>query len=158
MSWLMEIDDFWDDFLAWLPFLLALAEIIVLVTFIGWVLMTKSDSISAVAWCLLIIFLPFAGAFLFYLFGYQHVERPLRRKRRHKLLYRSPAPRAGDDASQPPMGTEDGDLDGTTELHRAMHRVACRSGAYPLTLGNRINFYHEGKTAYDAMFEAIEAA
>ena len=58
---------------------------------IGWVLMTKSDSTSAVAWCLLIFFLPLVGAAFFYLFGYQHVNRPLRRKRRPiRYLYICP--------------------------------------------------------------------
>src|SRR6516225_9576398 len=94
--------DFWADFLAWLPFLIGLLDIVLTVVCIIWVLMIKQDSTSAVAWCLFIFFLPMAGAALFYLFGYQHVDRPLHRKRRHKLLYRSPAPRTTADAAEPP--------------------------------------------------------
>src|SRR5213596_796526 len=98
----LELNDFWEDFLAWLPFLIGLADLVICTAFIAWVLMTKSDSTSAVAWCLLIFFLPLLGAALFYLLGYQHVARPLHRKRRHKLTYRSPAERTPADAHVPP--------------------------------------------------------
>src|SRR5437868_5917445 len=55
---------------------------------IPWILMTKKESTSAVAWCLLVFFVPFLGSLLFVLFGYQHVHRPLKRKRRHKTHFR----------------------------------------------------------------------
>jgi cardiolipin synthase A/B len=152
------IDDFWGDFLAWLPILLGLAEIAILVFFIGWALMSKSDSTAAVSWCLLIFFLPVIGAALFYLLGYQHVDRPLRRKRRHKLLYRAQATRTGKDATPPPGEGKDVNFDQVAELHQEMHRVAARSGAYPLTLGNHVDIYHEGQTAYDAMLASIREA
>jgi cardiolipin synthase A/B len=158
MPFFLQLDDFWDDFLAWLPFLLGLVNLVVCVLFIAWVLMTKSDSTSAVAWCLLIFFLPLAGAAIFYLFGYQHVDRPLHRKRRHKLQYRSTAPRTGADAPEPPGQATDSRVDKPPPLHVALHRVASRTGAYPMTLGNAIDFYHEGRPCFDAMLEAIRGA
>ena len=48
-----------------------------------WILVTKKNATSAVAWCLLVIFVPLIGPLLFLLFGYQHVSRPLSRKRQH---------------------------------------------------------------------------
>jgi cardiolipin synthase A/B len=158
MPFLIEVDDFWRDFLAWLPYLLGLANILLISVCIGWVLMTKSDSTSAVAWCLLIIFLPLLGAALLYLLGYQHVERPLYRKRRHKQRYKSPASRTGADALEPPPESNESQVDHAADLYRELHVVAMRSGAFPLTLGNKIVFFHEGRPAFDAMLAAIHGA
>jgi len=154
----MDLEDFWRDFLAWLPYLLGLGNLVVITVCIGWVLMTKSDSTSAVAWCLLIFFLPLVGAALFYLLGYQHVDRPLHRKRRHKLLYQSPATRTGADAAEPPPAHGEAEVDHAAEVYRELHLVASRSGAYPLTLGNRVEIFHEGRPALDAMLAAIQGA
>src|SRR5437867_10120676 len=54
---------------------------------IAWILITKKNSTSAVAWCLLVFFLPIIGPLFFLLFGWQHVNRPLRRKRRQKKIF-----------------------------------------------------------------------
>src|SRR5437764_10142210 len=81
----------WEDFLDWLPYLLGAFDFVASVLCIAWVLMTKAEASSAIAWILLIFFLPFVGIVLFFLFGYQHVNRPLQRKRRHKLQYERPA-------------------------------------------------------------------
>jgi cardiolipin synthase len=128
------------------------AEVACLAVFIPWILMTKKDSTSAVAWCLLVIFLPFLGALFFLLFGYQHVSRPLQRKRRHKVRFG-----AGPSAAPAP-GIGAG---GSVELDRAwdgMARLARRFGAFPATAGNQVTLYHDGPPAYDAMLEAISAA
>ena len=57
-----------DAFLDWLPYLIGGLNMLVTSATLAWVLMTKPDSTSAVAWCLLIIFLPFVGAVFFYFF------------------------------------------------------------------------------------------
>ncbi len=153
MPWLF---DTWEDFLAWLPALLGLAAFLVTVLTIGWVLMTKADSTSAVAWILLVFFLPFLGAIFFYLFGYQHVSRPLRRKRRHKQHYQAPPnPPNYDSASHVPGSPAWGRL---PPLSDNLARLAHRLGAYAVTQGNAVDFYHEGQPAFDAMREAIAAA
>src|SRR5205807_1135624 len=54
---------------------------------IPWILMTKKDSTSAVAWCLLVFFLPLVGSLAFVMFGWQHVTLPLKRKRRHRVRF-----------------------------------------------------------------------
>src|SRR4051812_10241759 len=87
MSWLI---DAWQDLADWLPALLALFDFVLVAVMLAWVLTIKPDATSAVAWCLIIIFVPFLGAFLFVVFGYQHVDRPPRRKRLHKLRYDPP--------------------------------------------------------------------
>jgi cardiolipin synthase len=132
----LAIDESWGDFLAWMPYVIGLFNAVITLVFIAWVLMIKDDSTSAVAWCLLIFFVPLLGAFFFYLFGYQHVDRPL-------------------DAPGPPGQPAQAEAE---VLHAELHRVASRSGAYPMTLGNAVDFYHEGKPCFDAMLEAIRGA
>src|SRR5206468_647337 len=88
---------------------------------IAYVLVSKKNSTSAVAWCLLVFFLPLLGPFLFLLFGYQHVNRPLLRKRRHKRLFQRPPSATAQDS----MPDGDGvpgrlryDAMGSHRLHR----------------------------------------
>jgi cardiolipin synthase len=159
------MSSFWDvlhlfgnDLLDWLPPLIALVDFLIILVVLPWVLMTKTDSTSAVAWCLFIIFLPFFGALVFLLFGYQHVNRPLRRKRRHKAHYRPPiqlAQPAGE--AEPALAFADREGHART-LQEGLCRLAERFDGYPLTLGNRVDVYTDGQATYHAMFEAIQAA
>ena len=48
-----------DEFLGWLPYLVAVLNVVVTMWALACVLMTKHDSTSAVAWCLIIFFLFF---------------------------------------------------------------------------------------------------
>jgi cardiolipin synthase len=153
-----QLRHYWGDFVEWIPALVALLNLVIATSTLAWVLMTKPDPTSAVAWCLLIILLPFVGSILFYLFGYQHVNRPLQRKRLHKALYKQPqAPAQEDTAFAPvcPPGEAGSEPD---SLCQALHRLAHRFGASPLTSGNHVDYYHEGRPAFDAMLEAIHAA
>lgn len=156
MLWIFET---WEDFLAWLPPLLALLDFVLAALTIMWVLMTKTNSTSAVAWCLLVIFIPFLGPVLFFLFGYQHINRPLQRKRRHKEAYQAPPNPANYDTATLDI-TPAPTLIGGQEhpLSDALARLAYRFGAYSVTQGNHIDFYHEGQPAFDAMLEAIRSA
>jgi cardiolipin synthase len=128
---------------------------------IAWVLLTKKNPTSAVAWCLLIFFLPLLGPFFFLLFGYQHVHRPLLRKRRHKRIFqRKPAaagtesgPALAEIAGRPRDGAISAD-----DKADVLARLAQRFGAYPATAGNRITFYEAGQPAFDAKLEAIRSA
>src|SRR5262249_27318307 len=141
MAWLA---DAWTDFVDWLPWLIALLDVVVIVGTITWVLMIKSNATSAVAWCLLIIFLPFVGAILFFLFGYKHVSRPLRRKRRHKQKYQLP-PYPTDSASDVRSSIRGAAAAAEVPLNDSLSLLANRFGAYPLTLKNQVDFYHEGQ-------------
>jgi cardiolipin synthase len=154
--WWPSLDLAWDDFLSWLPALIAFLNVVVMVSTLMWVLMTKTDSTSAVAWCLLVIFLPFVGALMFVLFGDQHVGRPLKRKRRHTRQYRLPdAGAARGSAPAVALGKAEGSQ---PTLEQDLARLAERFDGYPLTQGNRVDFYHEGEPAYHAMLEAVHAA
>ncbi len=48
---------------------------------VPWIMSLKKESTSAVAWCLLVIFLPIFGAILFITFGYHSIYRPLKKKK-----------------------------------------------------------------------------
>jgi cardiolipin synthase len=117
---------------------------------IVWVLATKKNATSAVAWCLFVFFLPLLGPVVFLLFGYQHVNRPLSRKRRQRRSFQRRHPSARGESAAPDVSdTPDG---------RDLSRLARRFGAFPMTSGNQLDFYHDGSPAFEAMLEAIRAA
>jgi cardiolipin synthase len=157
MSWLVDL---WDHLVDWWPVLLTLAGLAVDAVTIAWILMTKTNSTSAVAWCLLVLFVPFFGALFYVLFGYQHIGRPLARKRRHKQSYRLPPyPPGYESASGRFIPAErGGQAAGDLSVAQRLALLADRFGAYPLTLGNQIDYYFDGQTAFPAMLEAIAAA
>jgi cardiolipin synthase len=145
MTWLQTLELDWE-LLA--PVWALLGPLLTAGTIV-WILATKKNQTSAVAWCLVVLFLPFFGPLLFLLFGYQHVSRPLRRKRRQRQRFRDETgnlPRAEAQAASLPAEDED------------VARLACRFGAFPVSAGNQLTFYHEGDTAFPAMLDAIRAA
>jgi cardiolipin synthase len=144
-----------DDLLEWLPYLIGALSMLLTSVTLAWVVMTKPDATSAVAWGLLIVFLPFLGPVLFYVFGYQHVNRPLKRKRRHKASYMLLYPRR---ERMHAGGAGPEDTAWRQSLPARMAALADRFGAQPMTRGNAIDFYHEGQPAFDAMLEAIRGA
>jgi cardiolipin synthase len=130
-----------------------IAEVALVLVTIPWILMTKKDSTSAVAWCLLVILLPIFGAVFFVIFGYQHVNRPLKRKRRHKIRFGQTHVAAL--APEMPAPAASPELDKSWE---GMARLAGRFGAFPVTPGNQVDVYHDGRPAIAAMLEAMSAA
>jgi cardiolipin synthase A/B len=154
MTWFF---DTWDDFLFWLPFLLGVLAFVGSVLTIGWVLMTKPEATSAIAWILLVLLLPFLGIVFFFLFGNQHINRPLKRKRHHRLKYARPANPANYDTNSYLLraAETEGHLEGLSET---LAKLAYRLGSYHVTEGNQVDYYFEGRPAFDAMLEAIRAA
>ena len=152
------MDDFWNEFLNWWPYLIGIVNFILIAVFLPQVLMYKAESTSAVAWGLVIVFLPLIGVGLFALFGYQHISRRVRQKRRHKELYRlnSPGRRRRQGASR--VGNQTPDAEPLSDLCPRMVHLAGEFDAQDVTPGNQIDFYYEGKSAYDAMLLAIRQA
>jgi len=129
----------------------ALVSMVLLVVTIPWILLTKRDSTSAVAWCLLVFFVPIMGSIFFVLFGYQHIHRRLKKKRKHKKLFG--LTHGGFPAEIPPEQADQPDA-----LWKGMSSLATRFGAFPITTGNSVCFYHEGISALEAIREAIASA
>lgn len=126
-------------------------DVVIVIVFIAWILNIKKDPMSAVAWCLTVILLPYFGAFLFLLLGYQHVDRPLRRKRRQRASFRILLDQADAD-------TQPTDSSAAEFSWHGMARLANRLDAFMPALGNQVDFYSEGTAAYAAKLRAIAAA
>ena len=123
---------------------LALLNIGLSVATIVWVLSVKREPTSALAWCLLVLFVPLFGSLLFVLLGYQSIHVPLKRKRRHAERFRGRL-----------LAPDGPDADGGYE---GLAGLARRLGAAPLVGGNAVELYHDGAPAYEAMLEAIRSA
>jgi len=111
----------------------------------------KREPVSALAWVLAIIFLPYIGAIVFILFGNNHIERPLTRKRRHRSDFHTFYPTPSRKQGVFPEGV-------TSEYWSPLCELMTRITDLPPTSGNDISLYYEGKAAYQAMFKAIDAA
>jgi len=131
----------------------AALEVVVTVCVIPWVLMTKRDSTAAMAWCLVVILVPLLGAFLFGVFGYQRVNRPLSKRRRHRSLFRSGHPPRTHEATH---GSRHGDAPDQT--WNRLGDLALRVNAFPVSPGNAVTLYNDTQKAFDGLLEAIAAA
>lgn len=122
------------------------------------VLLERKEPSSTVAWALVLLFLPGAGAILFLMFGRDRVRVPLRGK---EAADRALAARAGPvsarrpAASAPRQAPED-DMT-TPPVLRDLFHVSRALGAEP-THGNRVDLLVDGEATYKALETAIEEA
>lgn len=143
----MSITDFvtryWPDITGWLVVLNAAVTVATLL----WVMNSKREPMSAIAWSLTVLLLPFVGAFLFFMFGYQSIARPLKRRRRRRSAYKR--------LSGSPDGQPRADV---PERWDVLAKLGHHGDGFPVTGGNAVALYHDGKSAFDAMIAAIRAA
>jgi cardiolipin synthase len=135
----------------YLPHITLVLDVVVVLVVIPWVLMTKRNSTAAVAWCLVVLLMPLVGALLFWVFGYAHVSRPLRRVQRQRSAFRAKHPPRQQEAAR---GEEDVDTSTWCDLGE----VACRVRAFPVSVGNAVRLYHDTAAAFDALLDAVAAA
>jgi cardiolipin synthase len=128
----------------------AVADLLLLGAFIPWILMTKRNATAAVAWCLVVIFLPLLGALLFWMFGYAHITRPLRRVQRQRSAFRARHPPTQQQAAR---GAEE-----DVATWNNLGEVACRVQAFPVSPGNAVTLYHDTALAFDALLASMAAA
>jgi cardiolipin synthase len=140
---------YWAEITTWT----AVVDALLVIAAIPWVLSIKKEPTSAIAWLLLVVFLPIFGVLLFILFGYQSVYRPLVRKRRHRSSFRATNPTGRQPAEGEAASTEPGEL-----TWEGMGRLASQLDAYPITSGNALSFYYNGASAFEAMYAAVRAA
>src|SRR6516162_2966374 len=104
----------------------------ILVIVIPWVLLTKKEPTSAVAWCLAVLLMPLVGGLLFWFFGYNRVHRQVRRKRAHHEHYLE---------SHPPRTREANREAASDPAVSEIAQQALRARAYPPSAGNAVNLY-----------------
>ncbi|HEV8062358.1 MAG TPA: cardiolipin synthase [Gemmataceae bacterium] len=124
-----------------------------------WVLSSRKESTSTVAWCLVLILLPFLGPIIFYILGYQHVSRPLSRKQRHRRWFHTTKADSRVDwtPAEPGADQEDRSVEPDPEW-ADFAKLAQRYGAAPMTSGNHLEHYEDGDPAFAAMLESIRNA
>jgi cardiolipin synthase A/B len=126
---------------------LVILHIVLVVGTLTWVLHIKRETMSAIAWCLTVILVPFAGAFLFFLFGSQTVNRRIRHNQQKRSAYKKTA------------GGPDGKpATDVPERWDTLARLGHHGDGFPVTGGNAVTLYHDGHPAFEAMLEAIKAA
>src|SRR5262245_6817143 len=132
---------------------LAAVDALLIALVIPVVLFKKRDPTVAVAWCLVVLLVPVAGAALFWMFGFNYVQRRVMRKRRHRDAFdrQHPPARHEADRGAPPLE------DDQTVPH-PLARLALAVNAFPVSDGNRVTLYHETVQAQEALLAAIAAA
>jgi len=136
----------WQEVTGWLSLVYFILVILTLLS----ILSLKKESVPAVAWCLTVIFIPGIGLVFFWLLGYQSVYRPLKRKQRHARAFKKRADATGD-FTTPASSAPRNEWEDLSMLARQL-------GAAPMIPGNRVEFYHAGLPAYEAMLKAIREA
>ncbi len=142
MSFTQFVGAFWQDIAGWL----ALAYVVLTLGTLGAVLHLKREPMSAIAWALTVILLPFLGPGLFFVFGYQNIHRRLMRQKWQRKAYKQLTTRTdGTSADVPPQCD-------------VLARLGHHGDGFPVTGGNAVTLYHDGTTAFDAMLAAIARA
>ena len=119
---------------------------------IPWVLLTKRDSTAAIAWSLAIFLLPLVGFFLFWVFGFNHINRRLGRKRAHRRAFReAQPPRVPEAARGNPQESAD-------ETFAGLGQLAVKLGGFPVSGGNSVTLYADTKEAMKSLLDAIAGA
>jgi cardiolipin synthase len=150
MSYPDFIARFWQDIAGWA----VLLNVVLTVATLLWVMHLKREPMSAIAWCLAVLMLPFLGPALFALFGYQTIHRPIEKRKRRRRAYRELAQDAPAEAN-PGGGSPPVDVPARWEV---LARLAHHPDGFPVTAGNHLSFYQTGGPAYAAMLEAIAGA
>ncbi|MCS7161205.1 MAG: cardiolipin synthase [Gemmatales bacterium] len=146
-----------SEFIAEHPLALVLSAIAIvhalsIVLGVPWVLYTKKESPSAPAWALTVIGVPVLGIILFALFGYNYVYRPIRKRRRLRLSA------AARERSLPEHLQRGQARPRSSPTWNNLGQLAAQLGAFPVSYGNRVRFYHQTRDAFEDMFQAIDQA
>jgi len=117
------------------------------------IMRNKEEVRSAISWIGLVWLAPVFGLLAYMLFGVSRIRRRARLSRQKRGL----APRSGAlvDPGGPQLTDAKPDIENRWRAHA---RLAGRVCATPLTLGNKIEPLEGGRTAYDAMIDAIDKA
>jgi cardiolipin synthase len=125
-------------------------DLLIVVAVIPWILMTKRNATAAIMWCLVVLLMPLLGPLLFWVFGYNHVSRPLRRVQRQRSAFRALHPPRKQEAAR---GSDE-----AIPTWCDLGEVGCKVNAFPVSDGNSVALYHDTAAAFDALLAAVAAA
>ena len=123
--------------------------------FIPLVLLRRKEAPSAIAWILVLVFLPLVGVVLFWFLGRDRVRRPAREKRSTDTEVRS---RLGGLALPPPRASLDRIILDEKPEQRGVMRLAAQVGHTDPVGGNDVRVLVGAPRTLDAIVEAIDAA
>ena len=134
----------------YLTYLISIAGYMILLGLVITVLRRKREPVSALAWIIAIVFIPYLGALAFLLFGNNHIERPLAKKKKHRSDFRALCPLPGSvNLNSPSQKWEE---------WAALSKLMTRICDHPLVGGNVVRIFYDGHEAYKQMFLAIDSA
>jgi cardiolipin synthase A/B len=142
MAFTQFVASYWQDIAGWT----ALAYAVLTIGTLLAVLHLKREPMSAIAWSLTVILIPFFGPLLFFLFGYQSIHRKLMKRKRRRNAYKKLVTRT------------DGESADVPEQWDVLARLGHHGDGFPVTGGNAVALYHDGNPAFEAMLAAIERA
>ncbi len=139
------------DYLPHITTLFAAGQFLILVFTLPWILTIKKESTSAMAWCLIVILVPWLGFLLFIVFGYTHVHRRMKRKRRHRQRF-SESHRPAARAATRGLHAE------AAKTWKNLGELAVKLGGFPVSEGNEVTLYHDTGRFFDDLFDAARDA
>ncbi len=122
-------------------------NVLALLVVIPYILLTKKEPATAVAWVLFVLLVPLFGSLIFWGFGYNYLLNRVKHQRRQRPLIRE---RQVDS----PIPPDDAATAGDGEVAR----LARRFHAFPARGGNAVTLYHDTADAFAALLAAAEAA
>ena len=129
---------------------LSLAGYLLTLVLLRWVLLTRKEPSSTVAWAMLIVLVPYVGGLLFVVFGVNRVNR------------RADLKKAADRhvERQLPMVMANQVLpdEAETTLGRVIMRAAGRAGRVPATSGNRVQIVADTHRVFGLIEQAVGEA
>lgn len=125
-------------------------QVLYVVTALGtmFVIITENrNPLKTISWVLVLLFLPVAGLIIYYFFGEDNRKQRLISRKMHKKLNRKAIDRKEMlETANPP------------QEYKGLVNLLNRVKDTPLYGGNKITFYSDGKSKFEALFEEMEKA
>ncbi len=138
--------------------LISLADYLLVVLLVPRILLQKNEAGNTLAWLLLVVFLPFAGAAFWWILGPRRIRRRKRKARRiqeeAEAALKQSRPHPEDDLPVPEAGLGNGDWPFREDLLRLAERVE----RFPASRGNFATLLDDPSEAFDALLDALEKA
>lgn len=125
-------------------------QLLYVLTAIGTVVIVISENrnpLKTISWVLILLLLPLVGLIFYYFFGEDHRKKRLISRKMHKKLNRKA------------LGREDQyEVLTSPPEYKGLINLLNKLKSAPLYGGNKITFYSDGKSKFEALFEEIRKA